>query len=298
MEILVRITVILLGKTIKEIHMSYIEEVQAREILDSRGNPTVEVEVELDDGSFGRACVPSGASTGEHEAVELRDNDKARFMGKGVLKAVENVNTEIREKVIGLDALDQVRIDRTMIQLDGTENKGKFGANAILGVSLAVARAAAAACRLPLYKYLNANAYILPVPQACMINGGIHAGNDLAFQEFCVMPVGADSFTEAVRMLCEINDGLGDLLAKTFGKSATNAGEDGGYAPPAKSATEAMSVLTEAVLNAGYTDQVVYGVDVAATHFFEHQSKQYLLEGSNKNRHQRKQTGPLADKLG
>ncbi|MBN2444841.1 MAG: phosphopyruvate hydratase, partial [Spirochaetales bacterium] len=169
--------------------MSYIEEVYAREILDSRGNPTVEVEVELDDGTLGTACVPSGASTGEHEAVELRDNDKARFLGKGVLKAVENVNTKIRERVIGLDALDQNCVDITMIKLDGTENKAKLGANAILGVSLATARAAANYLELPLYKYLGAyHASLMPVPMANIINGGSHADNSVDFQEFMVMP--------------------------------------------------------------------------------------------------------------
>jgi enolase len=174
--------------------MSIIETVEAREILDSRGNPTVEVDVYLEDGSMGRAAVPSGASTGEHEAVELRDGDKSRFMGKGVLKAIENINGELAEEVEGLDALDQVEVDQTMIELDGTENKGRLGANAILGVSMAVARAAADHLGLPLFKYLGAyHANVLPVPMANIINGGSHADNSVDFQEFMVMPVGADS---------------------------------------------------------------------------------------------------------
>ncbi len=260
-----------------------ISDIKAREIIDNRGTPTIRAYVCVGDQFWGRADVPCGSSTGTYEAKELRDGD-SRYRGKGVRKALHNIQEIIFPKLRGMDATKQREIDHIMIALDGTGDKSKLGANAILGVSLAVAKAAAAACRLPLYKYLNANAHILPVPQACMINGGIHAGNDLEFQEFCVMPVGAESFTEAVRMLCEINMSLGDLLAETFGKGATNAGEDGGYAPPAKSAAEAMSVLTEAVQKAGYADQVVYGVDVAATHFFQKQSGQYLLEGSERNR--------------
>ena len=260
-----------------------ITDIKAREIIDNRGTPTIRAYVCVADQFWGRADVPCGSSTGTYEAKELRDGD-SRYGGKGVRKAIRNIQEIIFPKLRGMDATRQREIDYAMIELDGTDDKSKLGANAILGVSLAVAKAAAAACRLPLYKYLNANAHILPVPQACMINGGIHAGNDLEFQEFCVMPVGAESFTEAVRMLCEINLSVGHLLAETFGKGATNAGEDGGYAPPAKSAAEAMSVLTEAVERAGYADQVVYGVDVAATHFFQKQSGQYLLEGSERNR--------------
>jgi Enolase len=185
--------------------MSVIEYVEAREVLDSRGNPTVEVDVVLEDGTLGRAAVPSGASTGEYEAVELRDGDKKRYLGKGVLKAVENVNTAVAGEICGLDALEQVDIDRTMIELDGTENKGKLGANAILGVSMAVARAAAEYLGLPLYKYLGgAHTTLLPVPMANIINGGKHADNKIDFQEFMVMPVGAGSFREAVRMTAEV----------------------------------------------------------------------------------------------
>ena len=247
------------------------------------GSPTIRAYVCVADEFWGQADVPCGSSTGTYEAKELRDGN-SRYGGKGVQKAICNIQEIIYPRLRGMDATGQREIDDAMIDLDGTDDKSKLGANAILGVSLAVAKAAAAARRLPLYKYLNANAYILPVPQACMINGGIHAGNDLEFQEFCVMPVGADSFAEAVRMLCEIHLGLGDLLAKNFGKSATNAGEDGGYAPPATSASEAMSVLTDAVQKAGYADHVVYGVDVAATHFYQHQSGFYLVEESKRNR--------------
>ena len=260
-----------------------ITVVNAREIIDNRGTPTVRAYVCVADKIWGRADVPCGSSTGAHEAKELRDGD-ARYGGKGVQKAVSNIQEIIYPRLRGMDARDQREIDFALLELDGTEEKCKLGANAILGVSLAVARAAAAACRLPLYKYLNANAYILPVPQACMINGGMHAGNDLAFQEFCVMPVGAGTFAEAVRMLSEINLNLGEVLAETFGKIATNAGEDGGFAPPLKSASEAMSLLTDAVARAGYAEEVVYGLDVAATHFFDRETERYLLEGEERNR--------------
>ena len=193
--------------------MSIIEYVEAREIIDSRGNPTVEVDVFLEDGSMGRAAVPSGASTGAYEAVELRDGDKSRYLGKGVLKAVENVNNIILPELIGLDALDQVDVDRTMIELDGTENKGKLGANAILGVSMATARAAAESLGLPLYKYLGAfHSNLLPVPMANIINGGKHSDNKIDFQEFMVMPVGADSMREAIRWTAEVFHNLKGLL--------------------------------------------------------------------------------------
>lgn len=259
-----------------------ISLIKAHEIIDNRGTPTIRAHVCVANQLWGRADVPCGSSTGTHEAAELRDGG-SRYGGKGVRKAIRNIHDIIYPRLRGMDATQQRKIDHAMVELDGTDDKSKLGANAILGVSLAVAKAAAAACRLPLYKYLNANAYILPVPQACMINGGVHAGNDLEFQEFCVMPVGAESFTEAVRMLCEINLALGELLIEAFGKGAVNAGEDGGYAPPATSAAEAMSILAEAVQNAGYTDQVVYGVDVAATHFYQPDNDAYLLGGSEKN---------------
>jgi enolase len=272
----------ILKNTIKEIHMSYIEEVKAREILDSRGNPTVEVEVELDDGSCGRACVPSGASTGEHEAVELRDKDKSRFMGKGVLKAVDNVNTKIREKVIGLDALDQVRIDTTMIQLDGTENKGKLGANAILGVSLAVARAAADCLQIPLFKYLGSyHSSLLPVPMANIINGGSHADNSVDFQEFMVMPAGATSVRGAIRMIAEIFHNLKNVL-KGKGYN-TNVGDEGGFAPNLKSNEEAIEVILQAIDKAGFKagDNVFIALDPAASEFYDTGKKKYVFKKSD-----------------
>ncbi|MBN2536181.1 MAG: phosphopyruvate hydratase [Spirochaetales bacterium] len=263
--------------------MSYIEEIKAREILDSRGNPTVEVEVELEDGSCGSACVPSGASTGEHEAVELRDNNKARFMGKGVLKAVENVNTKIRETVIGLDALDQVCVDTTMIRLDGTENKGKLGANAILGVSLAVARAAAHYLELPLFKYLGSyHASLMPVPMANILNGGSHADNSVDFQEFMVMPVGASSIREAVRMTSEIFHNLKKVL-KDKGYN-TSVGDEGGFAPNLKSNEEAIEVILQAIGKAGYKagHDVYIALDPAASEFYDKQKKKYVFKKSDK----------------
>jgi len=260
-----------------------ISTIKAREIIDNRGSPTIRASVCVADEFWGQADVPCGSSTGTYEAKELRDGD-SRYGGKGVRNAIRNILEVIYPRLRGMDATKQRDVDDAMIDLDGTDDKSRLGANAILGVSLAVARAAAAASRLPLYAYLNADATTLPVPQACMINGGVHAGNDLDFQEFCVMPVGAESFAEAVRMLCEIHNELGVVLAKAYGKGATNAGEDGGYAPPAKSAKEAMAVLTDAVQKAGYADQVLYGLDVAATHFYQHQREEYLVEGANRNR--------------
>ncbi len=231
--------------------MSNIEYVEAREILDSRGNPTVEVDVVLEDGSFGRAAVPSGASTGEHEAVELRDGDKKRFMGKGVLKAVENVNSVIAAEIEGLDALDQVDIDRTLIDLDGTENKAKLGANAILGVSMAVARAASDFLGVHLFKYLGSyHANVLPVPMANILNGGAHADNSVDFQEFMVMPVGAKSVREAIRMIAEVFHTLKGVL-KEKGYS-TSVGDEGGFAPNLKSNEEALEVILQSIDKAGY----------------------------------------------
>ncbi len=231
--------------------MSIIEHVEAREILDSRGNPTVEVELFLEDGSMGRAAVPSGASTGEHEAVELRDGDKKRFLGKGVLKAVDNVNNILALEVIGLDSLNQVEIDRIMIARDGTENKSSLGANAILGVSMANARAAADFLGLPLYKYLGSyHATMLPVPMANIINGGSHADNSVDFQEFMIMPVGAGSIHEAVRSLAEIFHTLKSVL-KAKGYS-TAVGDEGGFAPNLKSNDEAIEVILKSIEQAGY----------------------------------------------
>jgi len=263
--------------------MSTIEYVEAREILDSRGNPTVEVEVQLEDGSLGRAAVPSGASTGEHEAVELRDGDKKRYLGKGVLKAVENVNNIIAAEIVGLDALNQVDVDRTMIAKDGTENKGALGANAILGVSLATARAAADFLGLPLFKYLGSyHASVLPVPMANIINGGAHADNSVDFQEFMVMPVGAPTFREAVRMLAEIFHHLKAVL-KGKGHS-TAVGDEGGFAPNLKSNEEAMEVILASVEKAGYKpgQDVLLALDPAASEFFDPQKGRYMFKKSDK----------------
>lgn len=261
--------------------MSLIEYVEAREILDSRGNPTVEVDVILEDGSFGRAAVPSGASTGEHEAVELRDGDKKRYMGKGVLKAVENVNNTVAAEIEGLDALDQVEIDRTMIELDGTENKGKLGANAILGVSLATARAAADFLGQPLFKYLGPyHTTLLPVPMANIINGGSHADNSVDFQEFMVMPVGADSFRQAMRMTAEIFHNLKKILKdKNY---ATSVGDEGGFAPNLKSNEEALEVIMQAIEKAGYKpgEDVFIALDPASSEFYNKESGKYELKWS------------------
>ena len=250
--------------------MSIIEYVEAREILDSRGNPTVEVDVVLEDGSMGRAAVPSGASTGEHEALELRDGDKARFLGKGVLKAVQNVNNIIAAEVVGLDALEQVDIDHTMIELDGTETKSKLGANAILGVSMATARAAADFLGVPLFKYLGAfHANLMPVPMANIINGGAHADSSVDFQEFMIMPVGAPSIREAVRMMAEIFHTLkGVLKGKGYN---TGVGDEGGYAPSLKSNDEAVEVILQAIEKAGYKpgDNVMIALDPAASEFYD-----------------------------
>ena len=226
--------------------MPFIQYVYAREVLDSRGNPTVEVEVQTESGFFGRAIVPSGASTGEYEAVELRDGDKSRYLGKGVQKAVDNVNEIIAEAVIGMDVTDQVGIDRTMIQLDGTENKGKLGANAILGVSMACAHAASESVGLPLYRYLGGfNAKQLPTPMMNIINGGSHADNNVDFQEFMILPVGAPTFKEAIRMGAEVFHSLKSVLhAKGLN---TAVGDEGGFAPNLGSNREALEVIIEAI---------------------------------------------------
>ncbi|NEW09521.1 phosphopyruvate hydratase [Paenibacillus sp. SYP-B3998] len=262
--------------------MTIISDVYAREVLDSRGNPTVEVEVYLESGAFGRAIVPSGASTGAYEAVELRDGDKGRYLGKGVLKAVENVNEIIAPEIIGLDALDQVGIDHKMIELDGTPNKAKLGANAILAVSMAVARAAADALDVPLYVYLGGfNAKTLPVPMMNIINGGAHADNNVDVQEFMVLPVGAPTFKEALRIGAEIFHSLKSVL-KDKGLN-TAVGDEGGFAPNFTSNEEAITTILTAIEKAGYKPgvDVFLGMDVASTEFFK--DGKYHLEGEGKS---------------
>ena len=251
-----------------------IDEVRALEVLDSRGNPTVQVEVVLEDGSEGVAMVPSGASTGSFEAVELRDGDKSRYMGKGVLKAVENVNTIIREKVIGMNAYDQLTLDKTLIEIDGTENKGKLGANATLGVSLAVAKAAAESLGMELYKYIGgANAKTMPVPMMNIMNGGKHADSTLSVQEFMIMPVGAKSFKECLRMCAEIYHTLKKVLkSKGLG---TGVGDEGGFAPNVKDEDEALQLIVEAIKEAGYKpgEEVCLALDLAATEMYDEAKK-------------------------
>lgn len=261
--------------------MSIIESIEAREILDSRGNPTVEVDVYLEDGSMGRAAVPSGASTGVHEAVELRDGDKSRYLGKGVLKAVDNVNNIIAPAIEGMDALDQVAIDHAMIELDGTPNKGRLGANAILGVSMAVARAAANYLGLPLFKYLGAyHSVVLPVPMANILNGGAHSDNKVDFQEFMVMPIGAKSEREAVRMVAEVFHNLKSVLKKKGYN--TGVGDEGGFAPDLQSNEEALEVIMEAIKNAGYTagrdGDFMIALDPAASELYDEEEKVYTLK--------------------
>lgn len=255
-----------------------ITDIKTLEIIDNRGTPTIRTYVCVDERYWGRADVPCGSSTGEYEACELRDGE-ARFRGLGVRQAIRNIEEVIKPKLMGMRATNQRQVDSLLLALDGTSDKSSLGANAILGVSLAVAQAAAKACGLPLYHYLNATAHVLPVPQACLINGGLHAGNDLDIQEYCVMPVGAKSFAEAVQMLCEIFWCLKDLLLARIGKVAVNSSEDGGFAPPLKQSSEAMAYLTEAVEKAGYADQVVYALDFAAGGFFDADAQVYRFEG-------------------
>ncbi len=258
--------------------MTIIQDVYAREVLDSRGNPTVEVEVYLESGAMGRAIVPSGASTGAYEAVELRDGDKSRYLGKGVLKAVENVNDILAPELIGLDAMDQVGIDQLMIQLDGTPNKAKLGANAILGVSMAVARASAEALGVPLYAYLGGfNAKTLPVPMMNILNGGAHADNNVDIQEFMAMPVGAESFKEALRMGAEVFHNLKAVL-KEKGLN-TAVGDEGGFAPNLASNEEAIQTILEAIEKAGYEPgkDIMIALDVASTEVYK--DGNYVLEG-------------------
>ena len=263
--------------------MPFISDVYAREVLDSRGNPTIEVEIYTESGAFGRAMVPSGASTGEHEAVELRDGDKNRYLGKGVQKAVDNVNKVIAPELLGYDVTRQVEIDQLMIDLDGTPNKSKLGANAILGVSMAVARAASEYVGLPLYQYLGGfNAKTLPTPMMNIINGGSHADNNVDFQEFMIMPVGAKSFKEALRMGAEVFHALKAVLK---GKGYNTAvGDEGGFAPNLKSNEEALEVILEAIKNAGYKagEDVLLAMDVASSEFYNKEKKVYNLAGEGK----------------
>jgi enolase len=265
-----------------------IVSVRGRQILDSRGNPTVEADVVLQGGTLGRAAVPSGASTGEHEALELRDGDKSRYLGKSVLKAVENVNTVVASTVVGVDAADQRALDRRMLDADGTPNKGKIGANAILAVSMAAARAAAAGLRLPLYRYLaryssTPNANTLPVPMMNILNGGAHADNSVDVQEFMVMPVGAESFEQALRMGVEVFHHLKAVLKKRG--YSTAVGDEGGFAPNLKSNEEALEVVLEAIAAAGYKtgEQAAIALDPAASEFYDKASGKYVFKKSDKS---------------
>ena len=263
--------------------MSNIKSVYGREVLDSRANPTVEVEVELEDGSFGRAIVPSGASTGEFEAVELRDNDKDRYQGKGVLTAVGHVNNEIRQLLVGRDANDQRGCDLAMIEADGTPNKGKFGANAILGASLAVARAAAASAGLPLYEYLGgANGHTLPVPMMNVLNGGVHADNNVDFQEFMIMPVGAPDFKTALRWCSQVYHTLKDVLKKSG--HDTGVGDEGGFAPNLKTNAEPLEYLMQAVEKAGFKpgEDFMFAMDPASSEFYNKETGNYELKGEGR----------------
>lgn len=273
--------------------MTAIIDVFARQILDSRGNPTVEVDVTLEDGSMGRAAVPSGASTGAHEAVELRDGDKKVYLGKGVLKAIDAVNNEILDAIGGMDAEEQVAIDETMIELDGTPNKGRLGANAILGVSLAVAKAAAEASTLPLYRYVGGTqARVLPVPMMNIINGGAHADNPIDFQEFMILPVGAPTLAEAVRMGAEVFHTLKKAL-KDAGHN-TNVGDEGGFAPNLSSAEAALDFIMKSIEQADYKPgkDMVIGLDCAATEFFK--SGTYVYEGTGQKLNPQQQAEYLA----
>ena len=261
--------------------MSYISSVHARQILDSRGNPTIEVDIQTDNGAFGRAAVPSGASTGIHEAVELGDGDKAVYGGKGVLKAVQNVNKEIADAILGMEVSDQAGIDATMISVDGTANKGNLGANAILAVSMAVSKAAAQEADLPLYRYIGGtNARILPVPMMNILNGGAHADNKIDFQEFMVMPIGASSFSEALRWGTDIFHALKSTLKKKG--YSTNVGDEGGFAPNIQSNEEAIETVLEAIVAAGHnTDNIKIAMDAANSELWKEDKKQYIFHKSD-----------------
>lgn len=259
-----------------------LADIHAIEIIDNRGMPTIRATVLTDTGHKGTADVPCGSSTGAYEAREVRDGGP-RYRGKGVRRAIQNIHDKILPALNGIDITCQREIDRVMCEIDGTPDKSGIGANAILGVSLAAAKTGAVCCSLPLYRYLNIGSHVLPVPQACLLNGGLHAGNDLDIQEYCVMPVGADSFGHAVEMLCDIFQTLRDILLQKIGKSAVNSSEDGGFAPPLKRSAEAMAYLVQAVERAGYADEVVYGLDFAAGGFYDPKDKVYRFEGETLN---------------
>jgi len=262
--------------------MSVIEEVYARQILDSRGNPTIEVDVITSDGSTGRAAVPSGASTGIHEAIELRDGDSSQYMGKGVTRAIGHVNDLISEALVGVNVYDQVHIDRLMLEMDGTANKSRLGANAILGVSLATARAAASSCGMPLYRYVGGlSANLLPIPMMNILNGGAHGDNNIDFQEFMVMPVGASCFSDALRMGTEVFHHLKQVLKKQG--LSTNVGDEGGFAPNIRSNEEAIETVLRAIEAAGYRpgEDIYIAMDAAATEFYDEESKQYVFKKSD-----------------
>ncbi len=261
-----------------------IKGVKAREIIDCRGYPTVQVDVVLEDGTVGRADVPSGLSTGKHEAVELRDGG-ARYRGLGVRKAVSNVNEIIGPALVGRDVTRQRELDELMAQeLDGSSNKSKLGANAIVGVSLAIARAAAMTLGIPLYRYIDANSHILPVPLFNLINGGKHASNELEIQEFIIMPVGAESFSHALQIATEVNLELKELIVDKYGKMAVNIGDEGGFVPPMKGLREPLDYLAMAVERAGYEQEIVYGLDCAASHFYSTETDRYHLAGEQLTR--------------
>ncbi|MFH0907679.1 MAG: phosphopyruvate hydratase [bacterium] len=264
--------------------MSQIADVVGREILDSRGNPTVEVEIQLESGVMGRAAVPSGASTGEHEAIELRDGDKTRYLGKGVLNAVKNVNETIRAEIVGQDAQDQAGLDRALIELDGTETKSRLGANAILGVSMAAAHASAIELGLPLFRYIGGtNAKVLPVPMMNILNGGAHSDAPIDFQEFMIIPKGAPSFSEGLRMGAEVFHALKSVLKKAG--LSTAVGDEGGFAPALSSNEHALTVILEAIAKAGYTpgQDVFIALDVAASEFYDKDKKKYVFKKSDKS---------------
>lgn len=260
--------------------MSSINDIKSREVIDSRGNPTVEVEIFTKSGNFGRAIVPSGASTGEHEALELRDKDKSRFRGKGVLKAIQNIRKHIVPNIMGMNVTEQEAIDNLMLELDATENKSKLGANAMLGVSMAVCKAAADFLKLPVFQYLNKDAYIIPTPMFNVINGGEHASGKLRIQEFMLIPHGFENYKQALRAGCEIYHYLKDNL-KQFGHSATNIGDEGGFGSPVDTSIEALDILVQSIENAGYkpNKEVSIGLDAAASEFFR--DELYYLDGKN-----------------